>query len=278
MSFEIKINNGILLVTVPDNLSEQVAAEAVSKIPDLLKANPNVSSVVIEIQNGISYSAFRHLSKCGMGLRKEKRQMYLLTPATEIHRMIKSEAIDKIIRPISSLNEIPGVKENGPAKAGPPKLDVSFINPFVEGTMHVLKVQAQMTSTPEKPLLKGPATSSLKIDIASLIGITSANFNGGVAICFPDNVYLAIMSNMFGETYTEITKDIEDGAGEILNMIFGHAKKILNERGHTFEMALPTVVRANNLQLNHTGTAGTIILPFKTEAGPFYLEISTEKI
>jgi CheY-specific phosphatase CheX len=60
-------------------------------------------------------------------------------------------------------------------------------------------------------------------------------------------------------------------------MIFGHAKTILNEQGHSLQKALPTVVRAPNMRLNHAGAGPALLLPFTAKEGDFYMEIRMEK-
>jgi len=154
--------------------------------------------------------------------------------------------------------------------------DIGILVPFVHGTVHVLKVQCFTEIKTEKPIMKANDKSPLSMDIAGIIGITSPTFNGSIALCFSEKVFLHLMTKMLGEEFNKITPDLEDGAGELLNMIFGYAKKILNENGHSFEKALPTIVRGSGISLSHHGGNGAVILPFDGECGKFYMEINTE--
>ncbi len=155
------------------------------------------------------------------------------------------------------------------------KLDANFFKPFVDGTLKTLKIQCQMNAEAEKPFIKGSQSQS-QFDLAAIIGITSESFSGSITLCFPERLFLALMSNMIGETYTTITDELQSGAGELLNIIFGTAKVVLNQQGYTLQKALPTVIRGANLQSSHSGTNPVIVLPFKTEFGDFIMEISTE--
>src|ERR1700744_6373713 len=104
-------------------------------------------------------------------------------------------------------------------------LDVNFVKPFVDGTIHTLEVQCHVTAKVGKPYIKGKSGGEPpQIDIAGIIGITSPSFKGSISLCFPEKTFLGIMGKMLGETYTSITKDVEDGAGELTNIIFGAAK------------------------------------------------------
>jgi chemotaxis protein CheX len=157
------------------------------------------------------------------------------------------------------------------------RFDVNFINPFIEGTIETLKIQCGfVTINAGKPYSKGqgPQPSS---DLAAVIGLTSTAFNGSVAICFPEEVFLAIMEKMLGEKYTTITQDVEDGASELLNIIFGQAKKSLNALGYAIDRAVPTIVRGESLNVFHLTRSPTIMLPFESEVGAFHIEIVTEK-
>jgi chemotaxis protein CheX len=113
-------------------------------------------------------------------------------------------------------------------------------------------------------------------DIAGVIGLTSEKFNGTIAICFPGSVFLTMMTNMLGETFTEITDDLSDGAAELLNIIYGQAKIVLNQQGYSIEKAIPTVVRGQNLQTRHITSNKVVVIPFVSETGEIHIEISTE--
>jgi chemotaxis protein CheX len=109
-----------------------------------------------------------------------------------------------------------------------------------------------------------------------VIGLTSNNFTGSVAVCFPKQVFLTIMERMLGERHDSITRELEDGASELLNIIFGQAKRVLNEQGFSIEKAIPTIVRGTDLNVHHLTPNPTIIVPFQTDVGSFYIEIAKD--
>jgi chemotaxis protein CheX len=128
-----------------------------------------------------------------------------------------------------------------------------------------------------KPFIKGKEKQP-SFDIAGVIGLSSSGFAGTIAICFPSDVYLAAMSNMLGETFTEITPELQDGAAELLNMIFGHAKVVLNQQGYTIQKAIPTVVRGTGIQTTYLGKTSVMVLPFQTEFGEIHIEICSDEL
>lgn len=154
--------------------------------------------------------------------------------------------------------------------------DLKFIKPFIDSALNTLQVQCSLECKTGKPFVKGKDVVQPDFEIAAIIGLTSPSFTGSIAICFPKAVYLKIMSNMLMSEFTEITQDLQDGAAELLNIIFGGAKTVLNQQGYTIQKAIPTVVRGQHIQTSHLSTSPVMVIPFGTIAGEFHIEISTE--
>jgi chemotaxis protein CheX len=152
------------------------------------------------------------------------------------------------------------------------KLDVNFINPFLEGTIEVLKKQAQTQAKAGTPAAKDP-NAALSGDISGVIALASENFTASVVISFPSTTFLKIMSRMLGEELSEMKPELHDGAAELTNIIFGHAKRVLNEGGHGIQMARPSVVTGNDHAVLNGTKGPRIAIPFESDAGGFAIEI-----
>lgn len=152
------------------------------------------------------------------------------------------------------------------------KFETPFFKPFLDGTINVLKVQCATDAVAGKPFFRGHGPT-INSEIIAIIGLTCTAFNGTIALYFTKETFLAVMGNMLGEKFSEITDDLQDGAAEILNMIFGHAKRILNPQGYDIEKALPMVMRGSKVQANHITTDPIIVLPFSCQYGEFQVEI-----
>ncbi len=152
-------------------------------------------------------------------------------------------------------------------------MDPGFFKPFVEGTIKVLKVQCKVDVILGKPFLKGE-TPQPNFQIAGVIGLTSDTFTGTLTLSFEESSFLEIMGNMLGEKFETLTPDLQDGAGELLNMIFGHAKRVHNDLGNNIRMALPTVFVGSNLGTRTVGGEKVMVIPFKTDRGEFHIEIN----
>jgi chemotaxis protein CheX len=140
-----------------------------------------------------------------------------------------------------------------------------------------LKIQCQFEARPKSPYVLSRGDPEFKPDIIALIGLTSKVFNGTVALCFQNQAFLKIMSNMLGEDCKEVTQELENGAGELLNIIFGQAKIKLNAQKHGIEKAIPSVVRGRELNLSHNASTVILVLPFESEFGELQIQIAVQK-
>lgn len=252
----------------------QLIAEDVIK--DLTRAE-DVSAIILDLGNfDLDPKTFKVLSPLGLELLKKNRRIHILTEKNSIHFLVKQEGMERLAKPIRSLSEIPSRISDSKKKPAP-KIDVTFLNPFIEGMIQVLKVQCKTTATPMKPMLKTGSALPCSVDIAGVIGLTSPAFKGNIAICFPLKVFMLLMGRMLGEEFTEFNDELKDGAAEIANMILGHAKTVLNERGHAIEKALPSVISGPNLKIDHGGSQDSIVLPFAIEEFIFFMEVATEQ-
>lgn len=266
---------GIKRFQLEDGLTHANLKEISAEIRSSIKTDDDSTHFVIDLmENNVEFEMLRPLTILGSELKTVGKRLCLLSERRKVLSLISSEGLSGVILPISSLEEIIEKKSAGPKGT---TIDVDFINPFIEGVMHVLKVQCSLECRPGRPYLKEEGSGVSKVDIAGVIGISNPRFMGSISVCFSERAFLLIMSKMFAEEYTEITKDLEDGAGEILNMVFGHAKRILNEKNYGLEKALPTVVRGSGVSLSHVSDQNTIILPFMAEDLGFHMEICTEK-
>jgi chemotaxis protein CheX len=149
-------------------------------------------------------------------------------------------------------------------------MDVRFINPFLEGTINVLKTMAMIEPRAGKPYLK--EGKQAKGDVSAIIGLTGSA-RGSLALSFSEESILKIISNMLGENHSEINGEVRDAVGEITNMISGVARKKLEAEGFNIAAAIPTVVSGKDHSFIHVLGGPSIIIPFETDSGPFFVDV-----
>lgn len=153
-------------------------------------------------------------------------------------------------------------------------MDVKFINPFIESTLHVIKTIASVNAEGGKPFLK--KDQKALGDVSSIIGLTG-DVKGTVSVSFTEKSILPIVSAMFGEEMKVLNDEVKDAVGEIANMISGQARQKLEEMGRNLKAAIPTVVMGKNHTISHITDQKIMAIPFKTDNGEFTIEICFEK-
>lgn len=201
-------------------------------------------------------------------LKRHNKQMAFISIQAVLKALFKKAGVDSAFKEGANLHEVLA----GWGLATKKRLDTDFINPFLEATIKVLKIQTQTEATPGKIYVK-KASDKFTGDVSGVIGIVSESFNGSVVISFPEKTFVALMSNMLGETYTTLTPEILDGAGEITNMVFGQAKVVLNGKGYGIKTALPSVVSGKDHSLTALTKGPCVVVPFQSSAGDFFVEI-----
>jgi CheY-specific phosphatase CheX/anti-anti-sigma regulatory factor len=165
-------------------------------------------------------------------------KMILTSASEEIKNQLVDEGLSTHLMLLSG-----GLKTK--STAAPTSSAVAeFIDSFQLATTQVMEIQAGLKFLPGASSSK-KTTQPVEL-ISGVISIQSLSVQGFVVFSFPAPTFLHIMSGMLGEELNSITSDLIDGAGELTNMIFGHAKVALNEKGHGLQMALPLVIKGSS--------------------------------
>jgi chemotaxis protein CheX len=149
-------------------------------------------------------------------------------------------------------------------------MNVKFVNPFLEGTISVLKTMAFVEPRAGKPYSK--PDNRARGDISGVIGLTGSA-TGSLALSFSEGAILKIVSNMLGEDLKSVNGDIKDAVGEITNMISGVARKKLEAEGFYIQAAIPTVVSGKDHSITHVMGGPSLIIPFNIDEGVFAVDI-----
>jgi len=156
-------------------------------------------------------------------------------------------------------------------------MDVRYINPFLYGTIDVLKKMAFIEPKAGNPYVKsGDAACG---DVSGIIGITGDAI-GSLAISFHIDSILNIVEKMLGEPYPKINDDVLDAVGELTNMISGVARTHLEKQGMRAYGAIPTVIYGIGHTVDHVLKGPSIVIPFSSSAGDFFVDVcisTTEK-
>ena len=151
------------------------------------------------------------------------------------------------------------------------RFDIEFIAPSVESTLDVLKTMAGVKAKIEEVFVRRPGEPAFG-DITAVISMNSAAYLGSMALTFEEKSFLYIVNRMLGEKYAAIDGENRDAAAELCNQIFGRTKSILDEKGHTLQPAIPTLIVEPKHIVKHFAHGPCIAIRFSTEAGMFVVE------
>ena len=268
-AFQILPNRDYILVHLRGRLGNESARRFTDEFPQLLPTP--AADVILDFENveDLTQSWVRCWVQLLQQLKVSNNQIRLISVNEAMMKILKQEGVDSSLKCLGNLQE--ALADLKPAQ-GKVLLDVNFVNPFLIATMKVLEVQASTKAVAGK-IYARDSREKFQGDISGVIGLVSEAFTGSVVISFPQATFLKIISRMLGEEFTEITKDIEDGAGEMTNMIFGQAKVSLNEKGYGIKTALPSVVSGAGHSVLQVGSGPRLVIPFESDAGSFFVEV-----
>ena len=194
----------------------------------------------------------------------------LIGQCTFVSKPFDFNAFGKLVREKLNLSE-------PQTKAAETKIDLNFISPFIESTIKVIEINARIKVTKEAVFIRKSDQASG--DISALISMNSEQYLGSMAIAFEEKCFLGIVGAILGDTFTSITADIQDAAGEICNQVYGLSKRILNERGHTLKPSFPLIVCGQGHSIKHQINGTCIAVTFSTPHGRFTVEtVVLEKV
>lgn len=161
-------------------------------------------------------------------------------------------------------------------------VQAQIVKKLIEGVLHTFDVQCKMKLSIGEPCYKSVENlqkikqHSGEIKIGSSIKISSEQFNGRFYIYFSEGSFLKVVNRLLGEKYVSISSDNADAAAEFSNIIFGYAKKKLNDEGWNLAMARPEV---DYPVVDYDKKAvSSVVLPFHYEDFAFHVEIEHDKI
>lgn len=149
-------------------------------------------------------------------------------------------------------------------------MDVKLINPFLNGAKEVLQKMASVASTVGTPYIKQDDRATG--DVSGVIGLTGDAI-GSLAISFSESSICGIAGAMLSESFGQANQDVFDAVGELTNMISGVARTYLEKDALTVWAGIPAVVFGKDHYIKHVLKSPSIVIPFTTEYGSFFVDV-----
>ncbi len=182
---------------------------------------------------------------------------------------VKESGLEKLISCHANLESV--FESNPVQSADEREYLISVITDAVQMALRVVS----STDTTGVPLSDDQDPNLRNLELGAVVGLTGITFRGTLTLGMTKLMFLKLMSKMLDTEYTEIVPEIADGPAELLNMILGHLKVPMNDKGLGIVAAIPATIRGSNLQIASTAAKdSTFVLNFNSEFGNFYVELT----
>ncbi|MDR2509607.1 MAG: chemotaxis protein CheX [Spirochaetaceae bacterium] len=150
-----------------------------------------------------------------------------------------------------------------------------YIEAFIDVCRKVFLSMGNISINAENPFIMGKDMIS-NWDLSTIIGL-SGDARGAIAISMRNDTALRMTSALTGNQQSDITDEVIDIVGEIINIIAGQAKQRM-ESEYNLQISLPIVTRGPGHILSWPGKNPRVIcIPFKVfEKDVFYFLASVE--
>lgn len=202
-------------------------------------------------------------------LTKKKVLQFVYFPEELKHSSVLAKSFklrDSLADALAALSNTEFSKKNGG--------DIHFVKAFVDATIRVIFIQGKTLSRRGKINIKTENQQKLSGPISGVIKVASAEFPYEIIVSFTEKCYLKLISTMMGEEQVEINKENRDGATEILNIIYGQAKIVLNQQNVSIEPQIPVLYVGYEYPQDDRNI---IFIPFDSDHGEFSIEVRTPK-
>lgn len=146
------------------------------------------------------------------------------------------------------------------------EIHVPFLLPFIEAvhstfeTMMRRNISRKEIYTKKNHVMFG--------DISGVVGI-SGKICGTSSVSLPGPMAIECIGDMMREEISDGLVDtmVQDGVGEIINMVAGSAKTALANTEYEIECTLPTIISGRGHELYHREGTCNVSIIFETDKG-----------
>jgi chemotaxis protein CheX len=150
--------------------------------------------------------------------------------------------------------------------------EMEYLTPFISSTKDVFSTMASMDVDFKQVYFQNE--HRLLGDISGVIGL-SGEAEGTVVVTFYWDLAQQVISSIMGVTPDEIGPELlNDGVGEIINMISGSAKRYLMDTPFYFQLSLPTVIHGWQHEIGHPESSTVAVLLFDVDDKSFAVQVS----
>ncbi len=157
--------------------------------------------------------------------------------------------------------------------SAPAKLNVNFINLFINATGDVLAEIAAVTAIKASPPKLLSKDVDIKADISGVIILISKDFQGSISFSFKATSYLQIINKFKKAKFETINEDNADFLPEIISSICKKMNVELAKNRSEVKRTNTVVFATPNHNLPDSGNPRTLLLTIDSSIGNFWITI-----
>ncbi|MBN2144897.1 MAG: chemotaxis protein CheX, partial [Candidatus Aureabacteria bacterium] len=185
-----------------------------------------------------------------------------------ISRIIKIPYKPKDV--LSAVEEIVSPTITSTAESMIQELPAEYIQFFVDSTLELMKTLPDVSVKVGHLFFKKDPFS--QADVSAKMDI-KGNLEGTICISFEKRMALHLISCMLGEKFEVVTVQVEDGVGEVANIVTGTAKKYFADYGYEYKIGTPKVFSGKRFTHHLAPRLPCAVVPFLSDQGGFFIEI-----
>ena len=145
-------------------------------------------------------------------------------------------------------------------------INTQFILPFIEATHSTFELMMNRKVKRKDVYIK--KNFVMFGDISGVVGV-SGHICGTSSVSLPADFAVEVIGDLMGEEIEGGIGDtaVQDGVGEIINMITGGAKTALGNTAYKMEHTLPTIITGRGHELYYRGDSTVVSMIFETDRG-----------
>ncbi len=198
---------------------------------------------------------------------------FCLVGSNKITDIIHKQGIERMVIPCASMEAF--YKQAGISQNTNKENVKEFLNTTLESVVSSMKIMLEATIISSEVRTIDSSSPIPKIQIGAIAGIVSSHFTGNLIIGFTNEDFKAAMTRFLQMEVKEITNEIRDGVAELLNVIIGQTKIVLNDRGFDIQQVIPNVVSGESINIQPANKQKAILINYVCDFGKFFIILTT---
>jgi len=155
-----------------------------------------------------------------------------------------------------------------------------FINGVIEACRDIFTMLLPLKLTEnmdQRPLPFSFENARIQTDIVAILGLTG-RYSGVIQLNLSTELTLKLAGWLMHESYQELSSEVLESIGELLNLIAGGLKNRLSTpESDLFELSIPLLISGQDKSVYHGTDKEYIFIPIETDQGIFFVTLVLDR-